>query len=134
MGKPKDFLEEKERPTNALQLTIACKSGLFTGFLKICHDRPKKSSSPAIVNHAISPPDLNYSDPASTKVSPTQPTLKMARSAAGCPTSRPHYKDWKAPENARALAITFNDRLASEYPNKVTGEIIVPLGSLNCAT
>ena len=58
----------------------------------------------------------------------------MARSTACRPTSRPHYKYWKAPENARALATSINARLASEYPNKVMGEIIVPRGTLNCAT
>ena len=58
----------------------------------------------------------------------------MARSTAVCPTSRTNYKDWKAPENSSYIDRAVNDCLASEDPNNVTGEIIVPQGKLNRAT
>ena len=58
----------------------------------------------------------------------------MTHSIAGRLTSCPRYKYWKAPENTRALARSVNARLAGEDPNKVTGEIIVPRGTLNRAT
>ena len=126
--------EKKERPTKALQQNIARKSGILTGFLNLRQGRPKKYSSPAIVDQELSPPDLNDFNPELTKVAPIQPKLNMARSTAGRPTSRPHYKDWKAPENARTIARAVNDCLDSEDPNGVTGEIIVPRGTLNYAT
>ena len=65
------------------------------------------------------------------KVAPTKPKLKMARSTADHPTSRPHYKYWKSPENTRAIDRAVNACMASEDPKKVTGEIIVPQGTLN---
>ena len=40
--KLKSSVKKKERPTNALQQTIARKSGLLTGFLKLRQGRPKK--------------------------------------------------------------------------------------------
>ena len=55
----------------------------------------------------------------------------MSRSTAAHPKSCLHYKYWKAPENARALARAVNACLDSEDPKKVTGQIIVPWGTLN---
>ena len=115
--KLKSSVKKKEQHTNALQRTIVRKSRLLTGFLKLRQGRPKTNSSPDIVNQALSPPDLNNSDLALTKLAPTQPKLKMAHYTAVCPTSRPHYKDWKAPENTRAVDRAFNACLASEDPN-----------------
>ena len=119
--KLKSSVKKKEQRTNALQRTSVRKSGLITGLLNLRQGRPKKYSSLYIFNQALSPPDLNDSGPASTKLAPTQPKLKMAYSTAGRPTSRPHYKDWKAPENTRAISRDFNACIDSEDTNEGTG-------------
>ena len=122
MGKTKEFCEEKRAAHQRSSTNYCTQKRTSHRIPKTTPGPPQKSSSPAIItNQALSPTELNNSDPASKKVAPTQPKLNMVCSTAGRPMSRPRYRDWKAPEIARYLARAANARMSAEYPNKVTG-------------
>ena len=109
MAKLPSRIKKKERPTNAMQRTIARRMGFITGFVKLRNGRPKKSPNHARVES--SQPDRDQPHPAPTKISISKPKKQgvlntpSELSLHGRPNTRPQYRNWKAPKMQKLLLI-----------------------------
>ena len=137
MDKLPSRIKKKERPTNAMQRIIAHRMGFITGFVKLRNGRPKKPPNHARVKS--SQPDRDQPQPAPTKISISKPKKQgvlntpSELSLHGRPNTRPQYRNWKAPKNAKALADSVDAVLNGEDPQLVAGDIIIPRGTLDRA-